>query len=152
MKKFFLLLIVVFATTFANAQFAYLNDVQLDTDGDFQEYVDVAIDCCDYLLLTPFDKKDVERQAATAFIIRWININPAYSFEVTKDIRSLTQENEELVGLYTICCVKLMLDAEAKELTGNLQNEAINSFIAYCSNPMNKIKLTKEIKKIINEG
>lgn len=151
MKRSILLISILVIVSSIQAQFSYLNDVKLEGESDVQEYSETVLDCCDYLLLTPYDKKDVERQAASDFIVRWTQVHPNYEFELTEDVKLITEENEVLLSLYTTCCAKHFLESENASILQELQSEAFDTFLSYCSNPMNKMKLTKEIKKRIAE-
>ncbi len=147
-KSTIILLIAMLAGTWANAQFAHLNEVKFESDADYQEYAEQVLDCSYYLLMTPFDKKDAERTAATDFITRWLNGNPAYDFSVSENIKSITEEKEDLIGIYITCFAKVVLEKEVEVVDDKVEKQAIESFISYCNNPTNKVKVTKEMKKL----
>ncbi|WP_075591483.1 hypothetical protein [Labilibacter marinus] len=149
MKKLIIILFALIATSnWANAQFSHLNDVELKTSEDYKEYTEQVLDCSYYLLMTPFDKKDSERTAATEFIIRWMKGSPSCDFSVSDDIKTLTEEKEELIGLYASCYAKVYLENEesTQDIT-EITEGAVSALIQYCNNPSNKIKPTKEMKK-----
>jgi hypothetical protein len=136
-----------------NAQhFASLNDVKFDYDGAYEDYTDQVYDCCYYLLQNPYSKKDSDRKAASDFIARWIKGAPDYPFKIEEEIKVLTEERADLLELYTACYVKEVLENAEEGMKLNAINDTIlNSFLVYCSKPVNKVKLTKEMKKIILE-
>ena len=149
MKKLvFILLIAVFSGSVAKAQFSHLSDVELKTNEDYEEFAEQVLDCSYYLLMTPFDKKDNERTAATDFIVRWMKGCPSYQFTLSDEVKLLTDEKEDLIGLYVTCYAKQALENEESALSKTeIEKEAIDSLIQYCSKPGNKIKPTKEMKK-----
>lgn len=147
MKHILLLFLFSLSVTFVNAQFSYLNDVELESAEDYTEYTETIYDCCDYLLLTPFSKKDIERVAATNFIERWVKGAPESSYKVSKNIQSLTDNKPDLLGLYLTCMAKEFVEGNANTSL-QAEEKAIVSFLDYCTNPMNKLKLTKEIKEL----
>lgn len=151
MKKIAILFIAfILMGTWVQAQFSHLKEVKLQSAEDFNEYAEQVLDCSDYLLLTPYDKKDVERQVATDFIIRWIQGSPQFSLNVSENIKLLTEEREDLLGLYMTCYAKQILEKEGDyEDNEGVVNNTIHSFLDYCANPLNKIKLTKEMKKLM---
>jgi hypothetical protein len=152
MKSFIILLITALGIQSAiNAQFSHLKDVKLETTKDFQDNTEQVFDCSNYILLTPYDKKDDQRIAATEFVYRWINNSPKYTFTVSNKVKLLTDEREDLLALYSICYALFSL--ENKDIITTVsekENYAIDALINYCGNPINKIKLTKEIKKLID--
>lgn len=136
--------------TWVQAQFSYLKEVKLQSADDYKEYAENVLDCSDYLLLTPYDKKDIERQAATDFVTRWIQGSPQFSLNVSENIKVLTEEKEDLLGLYITCYAKQAIENKDNYTNDELlEKDAINLFLDYCANPQNKIKLTKEMKKVI---
>lgn len=136
--------------TWVQAQFSHLKDVKLQSADDFNEYAEQVLDCSDYLLLTPYDKKDSERQVATDFVIRWMQVAPQFSLNISENIKLLTEEKEDLLGLYITCFAKQVLENKENHVNDKLlENNTINLFLDYCANPLNKIKLTKEMKKVI---
>ena len=149
-KTTILLFILTLCGTWASAQFSHLNEVKLETSEDYTEYADQILDCSDYILLTPYDKKDSERKAAIDFITRWIQGSPDYSVTINDNIKLITEEKEDLLGLYITCYAKHTLENDVKySKKEQLENIAINSLIEYCGNPINKIKPTKEMKSMI---
>ncbi|WP_282035981.1 hypothetical protein [Saccharicrinis aurantiacus] len=147
MKHILLLFLFCVSATLVSAQFSYLNDVELESTADYSEYTETVYDCCDYLLLTPFSKKDSERVAATNFIERWVKGAPNSSYKVSENIQSLTDNRTELLGLYFTCIAKELVEGNADNSL-QAEEKAITSFLDYCTNPMNKLKLTKEIKEL----
>ncbi|GAF02072.1 hypothetical protein [Saccharicrinis fermentans] len=150
MKKSVIILMILTATvTLSNAQFTYLNDIKLESDEDYAAYSEQVLDCSYYLLMTPYNKKDTERKAATTFIVRWMKGSPSLNFKISNKIKALTDEKEELIALYISCYAKQLLEDEKKSLSQTeLELRAIQSLASYCNNPNNKVKATKELKNI----
>ncbi len=146
----FVLFIILVSYQCINAQFLYLNDVELEGKEDFEEFSETVSDCCNYLLLTPYDKKDEQRIVATSFVKKWVIKHPDVEFVVGQKVMDLTEEKEELIDIYLVCVAKNLTNTEIHiENNVKLEELALLSFIEYCGKPMNKMKLTKEIKNLI---
>ena len=76
---------------------------------------------------------------------------PDYTFEIGKEAMDLTKGNNDLLGLYLAAMSKVVLDEKGDEKLSNEQiyNQAEEILVNYCSDPDNKIKPSKKIKKII---
>ncbi len=151
MKRAIILLMFFVPVFIVKAQhFSSLKDIKIDTKESCEEYVDQVFDCCCYLLQTPFDKRDNDRQLASGFIARWIKGSSEDLFKVDDNIKALIEDREELVSLYITCYTKEYIENEDIDI-GNpeLKTKAINTLFSYCSKSMNKIKLTKEMKELM---
>ncbi|TLX73912.1 hypothetical protein E9993_13975 [Labilibacter sediminis] len=151
MKKSIILLVtLILCGTLAKAQFSHLKDVKLQSAKDYTEYTEQIFDCSDYILLTPYDKKDKERTTAINFVTRWLEGSPEYSFFISDNIKVITEERDDLLGLYTTCYAKIIVENEGA-ITNHekIENLAINSLLEYCGNQINKVKPTKEMKNLI---
>ena len=85
MKKIvFILLTLIISGNVAKAQFSHLKEVELKSNEDYKEFTEQVLDCSYYLLMTPFDKKDTEREVATDFILRWMRVLPHTSLHLAK--------------------------------------------------------------------
>ncbi len=151
MKKIIIvLLLVLVSNEYLSAQFLYLDEVKLESKEDFVEYSETVADCCNYLLLTPYDKKDEQRISASTFVTQWVTNNPDVEFVVGKKIMVLTEEKQELISIYLTCVAKNLTNEDIHvENNQKLEELAMTAFLEYCSKPMNKIKLTKGIKELI---
>ena len=149
MKRTYLFIVIaLFIGKNINAQFSHLKDVELKTSEDFEEFAELVVDCSNYLLMTPFDKKDSERAIATDFITRWIKGSPSVNFNLSENVKQLTDDREDLIGIYITCYAQKILesDIQAPDYV-EIEKEAIVSFLQYCNRADNKIKPTKEMKK-----
>jgi len=150
MKKLIIILLTLLTIGISvEAQFSHLNDIELKSTQDYHEFAEQVLDCSHYILMTPYSKKDKDRTAATKFIVRWMKGSPSLDFEVSETIKVLTEEKEELIGIYISCYAKQLLEDDENSLSKTeLESEALKLFASYCNNPNNKIKPTKELKKL----
>jgi len=143
-------LITIFGVSGYASNFSKLANIELNTSEQYAEAQEQVLDCCYYLLSTPCDKKDEDRGFATQFIIRWIQGTPEYSFEIEDVVTKMTAEKEELLSLYLTCYTKLTLESENPyEEKNQIKQQSIEAFLDYCGSSINKVRATKEMKKML---
>ncbi len=152
MKRIILVaLISVLGLQIYAGDFSKLANVELNTSEQYEAAQEQVLDCCYYLLSTPCDKKDEDRAFATQFIVRWMQGTPEYSFEIEEVVMKMTDEKEELLSLYLTCFTKLTLESENPyEDKDQIKHDAMDAFLNYCGNSINKVRPTKEIKKMLD--
>lgn len=151
MKRFLVLTFIsILGLQSYATDFSKLSTIELNTSEQYEAAQEQVLDCCYYLLSTPCDKKDKDRGFATQFIIRWIQGTPEYSFEIEETVAQMTGEKDELLSLYLTCYTKLTLESENPyEEKETIKKGAINAFLDYCGNSINKVRPTKEIKRML---
>ena len=151
MKRIILVaLITILGVSGYAGNFATLANIELNTSEQYAEAQEQVLDCCYYLLSTPCDKKDEDRTYATQFIVRWMQGTPEYSFELEEVVKRMTANKEELLSLYLTCFTKLTLESENPyEEKAQIKQEAMDAFLNYCGNSINKVRPTKEMKKML---
>ena len=143
-------LITIFGVSGYASNFSGLANIELNTSEQYAEAQEQVLDCCYYLLSTPCDKKDEDRGFATQFIVRWIQGTPEYSFEIEEVVTKMTSDKEELLSLYLTCYTKLTLESENPyEEKSQIKQQSIEAFLDYCGNSINKVRPTKEMKKML---
>ncbi len=144
---------LVLGVNLVNSQnFEALKEVQFSDQESFNEYREQVTDCCSYVLQTPNDKKDEERKFAIEFVTRWLKDCPHCKFTISDNVKHMTEERADLIGLFAISYAAVYMDNEQGIRNANEENlneQAISRFLNYCEEDMNKIKLTKEMKKVI---
>ncbi len=147
------LLVWICGVSLVNSQnFESLKEVKFSNRESFNEYREQVTDCCYYVLQTPNDKKDDERKYAIEFVTRWMKEYPDCKFRICEEVKQMIDERDELIGLYTVSYAAVYMDGyrENSNKDGNsIREDAVARFLNYCAEDMNKIKLTKEMKKVI---
>jgi hypothetical protein len=153
MKSIIVLLLLVLGNLSLSGQhFASLNDVEFQDEASYNKYTDQVFDCCYYLLQTPFDKNDEDRTSASDFIVKWMAGSHVYSFKVDDSIKILTDDREDLLGIYCACySLEILEKLEQGIAVVSAEDKVLSRFLDYCGNPINRVKITKEIKKMISE-
>lgn len=132
--------------------FTNLDKVELKGPSDYSENEALVLECADYMLYSPVKENETNKLYAIQFIMRWMEGTPDHSFTIGPDFLELTEGKAELSGLYLASLVKASIDHSSKELFQDELNEiAKELFLDYCADPKNKVRKTKELKKIIKE-
>ncbi len=157
MQRLLLIIFICFCTVCGvTAQnFESLKEIKLNSPTEYKEYQDQVADCCYYILQTPEDKKDDERKYAIQFAKRWLDGSPECNYKISDSVKQLTEEKEVLMNLFVVSYALVFIEHlkdDTLENSKELEGMAINRFLSYCQEGMNKIKLTKEMKKVISEG
>jgi hypothetical protein len=149
-------LIIILAVLLLSANVSYaqnfsnLDTIQLQEKSDYSKNDSVALACANFLLNTPVDVNDANRNNSARFLIRWMSGTPDYTFNIDESVGKVTQSNSMLLGIFLASATKYML--ENKEQSKDANAVKFNSFLIYaqyCENPSNKLEQTKEIKKLI---
>ena len=150
MKQVFVLVLMVLGVTIVSGQdFTGLSKVELKELKQYIQVEEQVLDCCYYLTGTPFEKKDENRQLATVFVNRWVQGMPQIAFELTESINLITEGKEELVSIYKVSLAMAVIENKKLDPAGvEVERIAINAMLDYCSNPVNGVKMPKEMKRV----
>ncbi|MBN2165340.1 MAG: hypothetical protein JW717_03590 [Marinilabiliaceae bacterium] len=153
MKNLLLSFLVIASFSVGYSQdFSKLDSVELTDYEHYKNAEPKVLECCEYLLAKPFDKKDENREFASKFLIRWMEGTPEYTFEIDATAEVLTEKKAELLQIYLAAMTKVYLTTKDGRVTKDKMNEqTVETFINYCVNEGNELKLSKELKKIIKE-
>lgn len=125
--------------------------IPLTTKDDFNEQADqAALDASNFLLTTVYAKDNLPRLKATQYVLKWMSGTPHYKFTIDESATKISKKDEGILGLYLAAQTKYTL--ENKEQAKDSNAVKLNTFkliIAYCEHPDNKIKITGELKKLI---
>ncbi len=155
MQRLLFFVFICYSVGVSAQNFESLQEVKLSSPAEYKEYQEQVADCCYYILQTPEDKKDEERKYAIQFAKRWLKGSPDCSYKISDSIKQLTEEKEVLMNLFVVSYTLVYIEhlRDASDNNGNdLEGKAVAKFLNYCNEGMNKIKLTKEMKKLISEG
>lgn len=149
MKHVLIVLIALVLVISAQAQdFSYLNDIELNSKEQLKEAEEYVLDCCYYITATRYDKKDVQRTMATSFVTSWLSKSKDLSSVLNEDIVLMTEERIDLEGLY-LGCYALNIIENSGATQKDIEGGALVALLDYCNNPINKVKLTKELKRLV---
>ena len=148
MKKYFLILFV-FTTISSFAQTDY-SKVTMAKDADYKPAEKYALEASNYLLSTPLNASDKQRAASEAFILKWMEGTPDYTYIIESPvITKLDSENKGLMGVYFAGMTKFSLEnpAKAQDPQGVMIN-GIKALLAYSEKPENKVAPSETLTKL----
>jgi hypothetical protein len=152
MKHLFCLvfLILSFNKNFAQTLPNY-DEIALVAKEDFNEQAnDAALQAANYLLSTPMDTKNLDRNKSLLYLLKWMAGSPDYSFVLDQQVTKVAKNNDDLLGLYMAAMTKYVLENKAASNNQNMiKLNAFKLIINYAKNANNKVKINKELKKLI---
>ncbi len=156
MKHLVTTVIALLVATLMYAQdFSYVKEVELNNTDQIKDAEEDVLECCYYLVAARYDKKDTQRIYATNFVSRWLSASFDEEKVLNEKISVITEGREELNNLYLIYYALNYIENEGQVSSDELREAAFAGLIEFCDNPINKIKLTKELKglkQVIEEG
>lgn len=153
-KKVFLILFTTFIISKLFAQnFSELANYEFESSESYKPSENQVLICANYLFDNPADQAELNRLYSTQYIIKWMTGTPDYTFDIGEDAMELTKGNSDLLGLYMAAMSKVVIENEGENLIDNeIYNQAETLLVKYCSDPNNKMKPSKKIKKIIKSS
>ena len=151
MKRIILILIAIFYFNLSYGQnFKELVNYEFKTLEDYKTETDKVLSCANYLFTNPANSSELNRQVAIQYIMKWMEGTPDYTFEIGQKAMDLTKGNNDLFGLYFAAMTKTVLEEDNTKLTNEeIYDRSEKILVDYCSDPKNKMKPSKKIKKII---
>lgn len=145
-----ILFTVILSSMSSYAQdFLGLDPEGLKTEKDFKNAEERVLKCANYLLSNPVDKDVLTRKATFPFMFKWMDGTPEHTFSLEAEIVELTANDSKLITIYFAAVTKIVLENPTAQYTDEeIQDQATQYLIDYCSNPENHLKATKKMKKI----
>ena len=149
MKKIILLISLFwFNSSFSQTPLNY-DEIRLENSSDYAAADSFALAASNFLLSTPFEKDSPDRLKSLQFIIKWMTGTPDYSFSLDNTASKILKDSDDLLGLYMACMTKFCLENKASSKDKKLiKLNSMKLLLAYCENPENNIKMTRQLKKI----
>ena len=151
MKKFLLIIAFAFASQLSFGQnFSELANYEFKTAESYQTEKSKVLLCANYLFNNPANQAELNRLTSVQYILKWMEGTPDYTFEIGEKAMDLTKGNSDLLGLYLAAMSKVVIENKESPLSNEeIYSKAEEILVNYCSNPDNKIKPSKKIKKLI---
>ncbi len=152
MKRLFIIALSTLFVFISKAQdlpnFRYIRIVD---PADFNENTDkAALQAADYILSIPPSPKNKTWVSASDYLLNWMAGTPKYTFTLDETGTALIKKDANILLIYMASMVKTQLENSATELDKKqVKLKAIKRIIAYANNPSNNIKISGEIKKMI---
>ncbi|WP_018343423.1 hypothetical protein [Cytophaga aurantiaca] len=149
MKQMLALVFLVACTSIFAQTLPDLSKIKLEKKGDYKSAEPTVKQAAAYLLTTPYKDKDSVRTSCVAFIIKWMEGTPDYTFIIDEPIMKLNKENPNLLGLCFASMAKYCLEEPAYAKDPKVVKlHTYKILLEYCDKPENNIPLTKQLKKL----
>ncbi len=130
--------------------FDRLQDMKLNSEIDCRLMEPQVLICSDYILSTPVNHSDQNREYAIAAVKKWMESTPDFIFHLNKNVAPVLDKKGDVLPVFITAMVEFSIRNPEK---GNDQKAvalyAWNRFLDYASNPSNNIRLTGAIKKMM---
>ncbi len=134
-----------------NAQdYSTLKDIELKDKADFGKAEDKILEIATYILTTPVDDENANRNNALKFLFRWMDGTPDYTFMLDETVGKLAQTSDALLGVYMACMCRYVLENKDKAKDDkDVKYNSVLKLIDYSQDPNNKVEITGELKNLI---
>lgn len=148
MKKI-IVIFLAFCSIYANAQTVPdFDQIKIEKATDYKAAEPFVLQTANYLLTTPIIKDSKDRLNSLKFIGKWMNGTPDHSY-IFSDIPDKIGRDNDILGLYMAAMAKYSLDN--KNVSKDAKLVKLNALILvldYCEVKENKIRMTKQLKKL----
>jgi hypothetical protein len=149
MKKTILVLLVFYTGCSLAQSLTNSDSIKLESTWDCKAAERYALEASNYLFSKPFEENDVHRLKALQFIIKWMAATPDYKFTMDEVAEKLVKGSDNLLGLYMGAMTKYVLETKnASKDNAVIKLNAITTLLNYSENPSNKIKMTRNLRKL----
>lgn len=152
MKKTILIIAILFTSNISIGQnFSELSTYEFAKTENYKSEENNVLLCTNFLFNNPSDKEVMNRLNSIQFIMKWMAGTPDHTFDLDKKAMKLTKGSSNLLSLYMAAMTKVVLENKGEPLSSDqVYHKSEMILVYYCANPKNKIKPSKQIKKIIN--
>jgi hypothetical protein len=153
MKKILFLCTILSIVSYASAQdFNKIANMKLETLEDYKKAEPDVLKLANFVFKTPSKPETMNRMLAFQFILLWMEGTDAYTFRLGEDTLAVTDQNEDLLGMYLAGITKVALENGDTKLSDAEMHEKTTQLLAeYCSKKENKLKPSKALKKVIKK-
>jgi len=150
MKAILFLLLLLITTGVFSQNASQYDNIMLTTPSEYRRAEPQVMLAADYVYTSPIDKDDKHRTNSIRFIMKWMQGTSDYSFPIDETVTKVTQNDNDLFGVYIACLAKYVLQ---KGKGADREDVKYNAFLLmanYCENPNHNYKVRGEIKKLID--
>lgn len=139
---------LILSSAMYSQNFSYVKEIELNTDAQLKFAEEDVLECCYYLVAARYNKNDEQRVLATSFVTRWVNVQFNVETLLDEKIKQVVKERDELNDLFWIYYALRYIENEGDIGKDELTEAALTGVIDFCENPVNKIRLTKDLKHL----
>lgn len=125
-----------------------LSSISLAKESDFNAAAnDAALKVATYLLSQPIDADVSSRKEAGAFLVKWMEGTPDYSFQLEPSVMALTDQNPEILSVVFAGMVEYVLNnPQKKDEVAATTIASVKKLIAYASDPAHHLTGNKSLQ------
>ena len=131
--------------------FDQLQSIRLNDEIDCYLAESQVLICNNYILSTPVNDSNLNRNFAAAMVKRWMAKTPDYIFHIDKKVAKILDKKGNVLSVFTAAMTKFCIENPEQ---GNDEKAvalyAWNTVLDYAANKANNIQSTGELKKMIN--
>ncbi|MDT0645433.1 hypothetical protein RM545_01920 [Zunongwangia sp. F260] len=149
-RNIFIILIALICNVSFAQDFKELANSEFESAESYKPAEKQVLVCANYLFENPANQAELNRLHSIQYIMKWMTGTPDYTFDIGQKAMELTKGKSDLLGLYMAAMSKVVIENEGEELDSDqIYDQAEKILVNYCSEPNNKIKPTRKIKKLI---
>lgn len=127
-----------------------LSDIALNDKADYVSAEGKVLKCADYLISTPFDKLNINREYSKSFLARWMTGTPDFTFNIDELACKLVKYNVSLLSMYLAYTVKYVIEKKYEvKSEDEIDKNVIPLLIGYCNDPENNVIMNDSLKEIL---
>ena len=150
MRKTTLIVAAMFSVMAAcSQQLPDVASIKLDRKEDFNATAnDAALQASVYLLTTPIEKNNADRDLAGAYLLKWMKGTPDFYFSLDEDAAELAQRDNALFIVFMAAMSKYVLEhpSDAADIK-KVKLNSVKMLIEYAKDPKNNANA--DLKKTI---
>jgi hypothetical protein len=150
MKNLFLFLLLALSAGAYAQDFFYLQDIELREKHQYKDNEKEMLKAVDYLLSTPFDETNRDRNVCLRFVARFASGTPDIMITMEGDVVKTVDKNPDLIILYMGIYMKEFVTKPG--LTPADYNKLAFAGLYKYAKAGNNLKKTKGIKDLIKAG
>ena len=126
-----------------------VSSIKLDKKEDFNATAnDAALQASSYLLTTPIEKNNADRDLAGAYLLKWMKGTPDFYFSLDEDAAELAERDNALFIIFMAAMTKYVLQnpSDASDIK-KVKLNSVKILIEYAKDPKNNANA--DLKKTI---
>lgn len=125
--------------------------IKLEKISDYKKAEPFVILSANFILSTPFKNDNKDRYNSLRLISQWMNGTPDYSFVMNDIIEKIGKGDNDHLAIYVAALTKYTIENKPVVKDANkIKLEAMTTLLNYCQDKNNNLRLTKQLKKLVD--
>ena len=120
-----------------------ISSIKLDNKEDFNSNANTAaLKVSVYLITTPLEKNNANRDLAEGYLIKWMKGTPEFYFSLDEDAAKLAKKDNQLFLVLMAAMTKYVLENPSQAGDAEkVKSNSVKTLIEYTNNPKNNVNL-----------